>query len=104
MPATIDAVASGEPGTLARNMNLMRTNPYAVELARLTARELDVLALIAQGRSNTAIARAFFITTRGVERHVNNIFRKLDLTSSEDISRRVMAALIFLDAAPSSPA
>lgn len=76
----------------------MRTHPPAVELARLTTRELDVLALIAQGRSNTAIARAVFITKRGVERHVNNIFRKLELNNSEDISRRVMAALIFLDA------
>ena len=87
-----------------RNMNLMPTNPLAVELARLTTRELDVLALIAQGRSNTAIARAFFITKRGVERHVNSIFRKLDLTNSEEISRRVMAALIYLDASPPSRA
>jgi DNA-binding NarL/FixJ family response regulator len=81
-------------------MNLMPTKRFAVELARLTTRERDVLALIAQGRSNTAIARAFFITKRGVERHVNNIFRKLDLTNPEEISRRVMAALIYLDASP----
>ena len=81
-------------------MNLVPADALAVELARLTTRELNVLALIAQGRSNAAIARAFFITKRGVERHVNNIFRKLDLTNSEDISRRVMAALIYLDASP----
>src|SRR5262249_45247273 len=98
--ATIDAVASGESGPFYRNMNLMPINPCAVELARLTTREHDVLALIAEGRSKTAIARAFFITKRGVERHVNNIFRKLDLTTSEEISRRVMAALIYLDVSP----
>jgi len=84
-------------------MNLVPPDAHAVELARLTGRELDVLALIAQGRSNTAIARAF-ITKRGVERHVNNIFRKLDLTNSEDISRRVMAALIYLNASARSRA
>jgi len=63
----------------------------------LTKRELDVLALIAQGSSNTAIARTFFITKRAVERHINTIFRKLGLRNSEDISRRVMAALIYLN-------
>lgn len=65
-------------------------------LAQLTARERDVLAEIAQGKSNAAIASALYLTKRAVEKHVNSIFMKLKLGSSEDVSRRVKAALIFL--------
>jgi DNA-binding NarL/FixJ family response regulator len=65
-------------------------------LAALTAREREILALIAEGHSNSAIAERLAITKRGVERHINSIFAKLDLGESEDVSRRVKAALLFL--------
>ena len=65
-------------------------------LEELTPRELEILALIAEGRSNTAIADTLVVTKRAVERHINAIFRKLELEESEDVSRRVTAALLYL--------
>lgn len=65
-------------------------------LAELTPREREVLAELAQGKSNDAIGRSLLITKRAVERHVNAIFMKLDLGNANDVSRRVKAALIFL--------
>ncbi len=65
-------------------------------LDNLTPREEEVLAMIAEGRSNHAIAEALLITKRGVERHIGSIFAKLDLGESEDTSRRVKAALVYL--------
>ena len=65
-------------------------------LEELTPRELEILGLIAEGRSNTAIAEALVVTKRAVERHINAIFRKLELDESEDVSRRVTAALLYL--------
>ena len=65
-------------------------------LGRLTEREHEVLAMIAEGRSNTAIADEMSITKRAVERHVNGIFAKLELGDPESVSRRVKAALIYL--------
>ena len=65
-------------------------------LDELTPRELEILSLIAEGRSNTAIAALLVVTKRAVERHINAIFRKLHLEESEDISRRVKAALFYL--------
>ena len=66
-------------------------------LAELTPRERELLAQIAQGRSNAAIAESLVITKRAVEKHVNSIFLKLGLTQSEGVSsRRVKAALMFL--------
>ena len=67
-------------------------------LDQLTPRELEILAKIAEGRSNTAIAEALVITKRAVERHINSIFWKLNLGESEDVSRRVKAVLLFLGA------
>jgi DNA-binding NarL/FixJ family response regulator len=64
----------------------------------LTPRELEILALIAEGRSNAAIAATLFLTKRAVERHINGIFAKLDLGESESTSRRVRAALVYLAA------
>jgi DNA-binding NarL/FixJ family response regulator len=63
---------------------------------RLTPRELEILGLIAEGRSNAAIAEKLFVTKRAVERHINSIFLKLGLRESEDVSRRVKAALLYL--------
>jgi DNA-binding NarL/FixJ family response regulator len=65
-------------------------------LAQLTPRERELLAEIAVGKSNGAIAESLFLTKRAVEKHVNSIFAKLDLPETQDVSRRVKATLIFL--------
>jgi DNA-binding NarL/FixJ family response regulator len=65
-------------------------------LAQLTPRERELLAEIAAGKSNGAIAESLVLTKRAVEKHVNAIFSKLDLPDSQDVSRRVKAALIYL--------
>jgi DNA-binding NarL/FixJ family response regulator len=65
-------------------------------LDTLTAREREVLALLAEGRTNVSIARQLFITDRAVEKHVTNIFAKLQLPDSPDDHRRVLAALTQL--------
>ena len=65
-------------------------------LAELTMREREVLAEIAQGRSNAAIAESLVLTKRAVEKHINAIFMKLGLAQADDVSKRVKAALIFL--------
>jgi DNA-binding NarL/FixJ family response regulator len=65
-------------------------------LAELTARELQILSEIAEGKSNQAIADQLVLTKRAVEKHINAIFLKLGLTHDEDVSRRVKAALIYL--------
>jgi len=62
----------------------------------LTPSELEILRMIAEGRSNAAIAESRVITKRAVERHINSIFMKLDLREAEDVSRRVKAALMYL--------
>jgi DNA-binding NarL/FixJ family response regulator len=69
-------------------------------LAGLTARELEVLAEIAEGKSNAAIAGDLFLTKRAVEKHINSIFLKLDLADAEDVSKRVKATLLFLADTP----
>jgi len=65
-------------------------------LQTLTAREREVLTLMAEGRSNTAIARHLVVSEGAVEKHVRNIFTKLDLPVDEDMNRRVLAVLAFL--------
>jgi DNA-binding NarL/FixJ family response regulator len=77
---------------------LVRANSTANSspLGELTAREREVLAEIAQGKSNTAIADSLVLTKRAVEKHINAIFMKLGLTQSDDVSKRVKATLIFL--------
>jgi DNA-binding NarL/FixJ family response regulator len=65
-------------------------------LADLTAREREVLGQIAQGMSNAAIAGSLVLTKRAVEKHINSIFLKLNLSGAEDISKRVTATLLFL--------
>ena len=63
----------------------------------LTPREIEVIGLIAQAKSNEAVARELNISTRAVERHVNAIFGRLQIEQSPDVSRRVMAVLIYLE-------
>ncbi len=65
-------------------------------LDELTPRERDVLALMAEGRSNSAIAEKLVVSERAVEKHVTSIFSKLDLTSSGQDHRRVLAVLAYL--------
>jgi len=65
-------------------------------LSQLTPRERELLAEIASGKSNGAIAKSLTLTKRAVEKHVNSIFSKLDLPATEDLSRRVKATLIYL--------
>ncbi len=67
-------------------------------LRSLTAREREVLGLMAEGRSNTAIARHLVVTEGAVEKHVRNIFTKLDLPPDDEQHRRVLAVLAYLKA------
>ena len=69
------------------------------ELETLTEREQDVLRLMAEGRTNAAIAEALFLGERAVEKHVSAIFQKLTLTEESDVHRRVTAVLKYLQAA-----
>ena len=62
-------------------------------LARLSAREREVLELMAEGRSNSAIAQRLFVTEKAVSKHSTSIFAKLDLAPSDDDNRRVLAVL-----------
>jgi len=66
-------------------------------ITRLTDRERDVLALMAEGRSNAAIARQLFVSEKAVSKHCTSIFAKLDLPPSEADNRRVLAVLAFLN-------
>ncbi|MGH8981514.1 MAG: response regulator transcription factor [Acidimicrobiales bacterium] len=76
---------------------LLRASRRTDGLGALTARERDVLSLMAEGRSNGAIAGALVISERAVEKHVANIFTKLDLVPSEGDHRRVLAVLRYLE-------
>ncbi|WP_328461038.1 response regulator transcription factor [Actinoplanes sp. NBC_00393] len=66
-------------------------------LAALTAREKDVIGLMAEGRSNAAIAAKLFIGEKAVSKHINSIFTKLGLPPSDDDNRRVLAVLAYLN-------
>jgi DNA-binding NarL/FixJ family response regulator len=65
-------------------------------LSRLTPREHQVLALLAEGRSNAAVAEALVLSERAVEKHINSIFAKLGLPEAREAHRRVKAVLLFL--------
>ena len=66
-------------------------------LADLTPREREVLASMAEGRSNAAIAAKLFVTDKAISKHINNIFSKLGLPPSDDDNRRVLAVLAYLN-------
>jgi len=66
-------------------------------IARLSAREREVLGLMAEGRSNTAIAQRLFVTEKAVSKHTTSIFTKLGLAADQDDNRRVLAVLAYLN-------
>jgi len=72
----------------------------ATPLATLTPRERDVLSLMAEGRSNAAIAKRLTITEKAVDKHIGHIFTRLGLAQSADDHRRVLAVLAYLNADP----
>jgi DNA-binding NarL/FixJ family response regulator len=72
-----------------------RTKPNS-PLERLTDRETEVMAEIAKGKTNSAIAEALFLSERAIEKHINSIFTKLDLLPEKETNRRVAAVLMFL--------
>jgi DNA-binding NarL/FixJ family response regulator len=73
-----------------------RTPKKSSAIDRLTEREREVLAEIAKGGTNAAVGEALFISSRSVEKHVNSIFMKLDLSHETDTNRRVRAVLLYL--------
>ncbi|GAA0804943.1 response regulator [Spirilliplanes yamanashiensis] len=78
---------------------MARTRPGG-ELERLSPRERDVLALMAEGLGNAAIAERLFITEGAVHKHIRSIFAKLDLAPDDRADRRVAAVLRYLDGTP----
>jgi DNA-binding NarL/FixJ family response regulator len=83
-----------DPEVVAR---LMTRRQRDEPVARLTAREREVLELMAEGRSNSAIAQRLFISEKAVGKHCTSMFAKLDLVPSEDDNRRVLAVLAYLN-------
>jgi DNA-binding NarL/FixJ family response regulator len=100
--AAIEAVANGESVIDSKIVEVLvaaRARGERSPLAELTPRELEVLAAIAEGKSNSAISETLVLTKRAVEKHINAIFLKLNLShseSAEDLNPRVKAALVFL--------
>ena len=94
----IRAVAGGgtvmDPEVVAK---LLGRRSRDEPITRLTTREREVLELMAEGRSNSAIAQRLFITEKAVGKHSTSIFAKLDLAPSTDDNRRVLAVLAFLN-------
>jgi serine/threonine-protein kinase PknK len=97
--ATIERVARGgsvlDPALVQELVDARRRND---PLGRLSSRELEVLALMAEGRSNAGIAHRLWVTEGTVEKHVRSILAKLDLPETEDDHRRVLAVITFLEA------
>ncbi len=97
--AAVRAVAAGgsfvDP-KVAETLVFARASPQDSRLRHLTPREQEVLAEMAQGKSNAAIADALFLTERAVEKHTNSIFSKLGLSGEHNTNRRVRAVLVFL--------
>jgi DNA-binding NarL/FixJ family response regulator len=73
-----------------------RAHSRASSLSSLTPREAEILAEMAQGKSNAAIASALTVSERAVEKHTNSIFAKLGLSEEKDLNRRVKAVLLYL--------
>jgi DNA-binding NarL/FixJ family response regulator len=97
--SAIDTVASGGSVIDPKVVELLvaaKARAGRSPLSELTTREREVLAEIAEGKSNTAIAESLVLTKRAVEKHINAIFMKLGLAAVDDVSKRVKATLMFL--------
>jgi DNA-binding NarL/FixJ family response regulator len=93
--AAIRSVAAG--GTVLDPEVVQKLMARSQPVSRLSPREREVLALMAEGRSNAAIAQRMFITEKAVSKHAAGIFGKLDLAPSDDDNRRVLAVLAYLE-------
>ena len=106
--SAVRSVAAGGSSVDPRIIDVLiseRSGAPSSQLGELTSRERQVLAGIAEGKSNSAIAESLFVSKRSVEKLVNSIFLKPDLgNNAEDMSKRVKAALIFLAATQDTPA
>jgi DNA-binding NarL/FixJ family response regulator len=95
--AAVKRVATGgsalDPSVVSQLLGRRRRDD---PIANLSPRELEVLELMAEGLSNSAIAARLFLTDRGVEKHVTSIFQKLRLPVASDTHRRVLAVIAFL--------
>lgn len=95
----VRAVADGhsviDPQIVEDLVRARRTQPSS-RIDQLTPRELDTLALVAEGHSNAVIADRLVLSKRAVEKHINAIFAKLELGDPDHVSRRVRAALVYL--------
>jgi DNA-binding NarL/FixJ family response regulator len=104
VPAFLDAVQRVAGGGTALDREVVaelvksRNADGDGPLSALSPREQEVLSLMAEGRSNAAIANALVVTPGAVEKHISNIFSKLDLPATDDDHRRVLAVLTFLRA------
>jgi DNA-binding NarL/FixJ family response regulator len=106
LAAAIRAVASGgsviDPKVVEEVVNT-RAAAAASPLDRLTPREREILGEIAQGKSNGAIAATLMLSERAVEKHINSILSKLNLSEEPDVNRRVKAVLVYLAQAGGYP-
>jgi DNA-binding NarL/FixJ family response regulator len=97
----VDAVRRVADGGTAMDpevvSQLLARNAGNEPMHRLTPREREVLGLMAEGRSNAAIATKLFVTDKAIAKHTNSIFAKLDLPPSSDDNRRVLAVLAYLN-------
>jgi DNA-binding NarL/FixJ family response regulator len=97
--SAIDSIARGDSVIDPKIVEVLvneRARADRSPLGQLTDREREVLAEIATGKSNNAIAESLVLTKRAVEKHINAIFMKLGLAAADDVSKRVKAALMFL--------
>jgi DNA-binding NarL/FixJ family response regulator len=94
--ALLESGSEGRAYLLKERVHDRSARAERTPLADLTSREREVLAQIAQGMSNAAIAGSLVLTKRAVEKHINSIFLKLNLSGAEDVSKRVKATLLFL--------
>lgn len=101
---TVEQIGAGgtvfDPEVVAQ---LLSRRPLDDRMRRLTDRESTVLALIAEGKSNHAIARALHVTEGSVEKHITGVFQKLDLEQDDHGNRRVLAALAHLEHGGGAP-
>ncbi len=105
--SAIDTVATGGAVIDPKIVEILvaaRARAERSPLSELTPREPEVLAEIAEGKSNNAIAESLVLTKRAVEKHINSIFMKLDLATADDVSKRVKATLLFLAESREPPA